>query len=255
MFETHGVETGVRAWMQKLAIMRHSQVVVISDALKRLLIDKFNCPASKFIVLPDAASNVTAINVQEHIAEPKNQKIGYFGHVYPGRGIEVVTTLAKKFPDVDFYVVGGEPNLVAEFRDRYREKNLVISGHLQNIVARSIMQEMDVLLMPYQKVVSIGLSGSDTSQWMSPLKMFEYMSSQVAIVSSDLPVIREVLVDKKNCLLVPPDDFDGWLGAVERLLNDSEYRAELANEAFLNFQTKYTWKHRAKAISIALKRL
>ena len=106
--------------------------------------------------------------------------------------------------------------------------------------------------MPYQKVVSIGPIGSDSSQWMSPLKMFEYMSSNVAIVSSDLPVIREILHNNENCLLVSPNDYNGWKQAVTKLLQNETLRARLAREAFKDFQTKYTWKHRAKTLSDAL---
>ena len=254
IFECHGIEVGIKAVLQKFIISRHTNTIVISDALRCLLMDKFNLAEDKFLVLHDAASQVEAINVDGYIVESKKQKIGYFGHVYPGRGIEVVSYLAEKFSDVDFYVVGGEPDLVATLSKENHHKNLIFVGHVSNVVARSLMREMDILLMPYQKVVSIGPLGSDTSKWMSPLKMFEYMSSQVAIVSSDLPVIREVLQANKNCLLVPPDDHVAWWEAVEKLLKDESYRAGLARRAFKDFQKKYTWKQRAKAIRGSLKR-
>lgn len=254
IFECHGIEVGIKALLQKFIIFRHVHTIVISDALKCLLMDKFNLAEDKFLVLHDAASHVETINVDGYIVEPERQKIGYFGHVYPGRGIEVVSYLAEKFNDVDFYVVGGEPDLVATFSKENQHKNLIFVGHVSNIVARSLMQEMDILLMPYQKVVSIGPRGSDTSQWMSPLKMFEYMSSQVAIASSDLPVIREVLQANKNCLLVPPDDHVAWWEAVDKLLKDETCRAELASTAFKEFREKYTWKQRAKAIRGSLER-
>ena len=64
--------------------------------------------------------------------------------------------------------------------------------------------------MPYQRNVSIGIKGSNTADWMSPLKLFEYMSSGVPIISSDLPVLREILEDRRNALLVPPKNFDSW---------------------------------------------
>ena len=47
--------------------------------------------------------------------------------------------------------------------------------------------------MPYQRNVGIGTKNSDTSNWMSPMKMFEYMSTGVPIVSSDLPVLKKFL--------------------------------------------------------------
>ena len=38
----------------------------------------------------------------------------------------------------------------------------------------------------------------DTSQFMSPIKIFEYMSHKKSIVASDLPVIRGIKREKFN---------------------------------------------------------
>jgi hypothetical protein len=61
---------------------------------------------------------------------------------------------------------------------------------------------MDALLMPYQKHVSIDLSSVDASKWISPMKMFEYLSSGALIISSNIPVLLEVLIDNDTCLFV-----------------------------------------------------
>ena len=58
--------------------------------------------------------------------------------------------------------------------------------------------------MPYQAKVSIGVKGHDTGRWMSPMKMFEYMAAGVPVISSDLAVLREILINEKNALLVSP---------------------------------------------------
>jgi hypothetical protein len=50
----------------------------------------------------------------------------------------------------------------------------------------------DVLLMPYSRSISAS-SGQDIAEVINPMKMFEYMASRRAIVSADLPSIREVL--------------------------------------------------------------
>ena len=47
--------------------------------------------------------------------------------------------------------------------------------------------------MPYPRSI-FGSSGSaDSAAVASPMKMFEYMAVERAIITSDLPVIREVL--------------------------------------------------------------
>ena len=79
------------------------------------------------------------------------------------------------------------------------------------------MSSVDLLLMPYQNKVSIGVRGQDTSRWMSPMKMFEYMAAGQAIVASDLPVLREILVHKHNAILTKADDVIEWETAIKML--------------------------------------
>jgi glycosyltransferase involved in cell wall biosynthesis len=107
---------------------------------------------------------------------------------------------------------------------------------------------MDVLLMPYQRHVSIGLKGHDTAGWMSPMKMFEYLASGVPLISSDLPALREVLRHEGNCLLVPPDDVAGWLEALDRLLGDPAFSTSIGLRARTECLEEFTWEVRARKI-------
>ena len=87
-----------------------------------------------------------------------------------------------------------------------KSKNLIYMGYFRNKDARKLMSCMDALLMPYQNKVSIGKTKSDTSKWMSPMKMFEYLASGVPVFSSNLPVLQEILIDNVNVFLVSPED-------------------------------------------------
>ena len=80
------------------------------------------------------------------------------------------------------------------------------------------------------------------------MKMFEYMSSNNPIISSDLPVLREVLTHNYNCLLCTPDNTDDWLFALDRICNDTSLAQTLSQNAFNDYDTKYTWKKRASTI-------
>ena len=82
------------------------------------------------------------------------------------------------------------------------------------------MSRCDVLLMPYQRKVSIGDHSADTSRWMSPMKMFEYMAAKKPFISSDLDVLREVLTDEVNALLVDPENVKAWDKALKRLISN-----------------------------------
>ena len=65
-----------------------------------------------------------------------------------------------------------------------------------------------------RKVSILRNSDSDTGKFMSPLKIFEYMSHKKAIIASDLPVIREVL-NERNSVLVKSDDINLWINVLK----------------------------------------
>ena len=104
----------------------------------------------------------------------------------------------------------------------------------------------DILLAPYQQNLQIANKGENTSGFMSPLKIFEYMAAKKAIICSDLPVLREVLNDS-NAILVSPLKIQEWIAAIEKLMDD-RIRARFAASAYDDVKKNYTWNKRAHNI-------
>ncbi|MFC2156960.1 glycosyltransferase family 4 protein [Acidobacteriota bacterium] len=176
--------------------------------------------------------------------------VGYAGSLFPGRGGEVILPLARSFPDVRFLVVGGEGEYLERFQQETVRTNLtnVISiGFVPHSSVPGYLSACDVLLMPYQRAVLHRQSRHDTVQYMSPLKMFEYLASGVPVISSRLPALEEVLQDGKNSLLVEPDRIEAWKEALNKLLSDRIYGKVLANQAKKDV-TSYSWMERARLI-------
>ena len=78
------------------------------------------------------------------------------------------------------------------------------------------------------------------------MKLFEYLSVGVPIISSNISVLKEVLIDSENCLLVEPDDVNAWSDALQRIISNVELEEKLGFNAHSLYKDKYTWKHRAK---------
>jgi glycosyltransferase involved in cell wall biosynthesis len=80
---------------------------------------------------------------------------------------------------------------------------------------------------------------------MSPLKMFEYMAMNRAIIASDLPVLREVL-DNKTAMMVEPDKATAWIHAL-KTLRDENARTQISAAA-AQLALRYDWRRRAEHI-------
>jgi glycosyltransferase involved in cell wall biosynthesis len=142
--------------------------------------------------------------------------------------------------------VGGRQEDVNSWRERLAAENIsniTLTGFVENSQLPLFQAAADILLMPYESVIT-GSSGGNSSTYASPMKMFEYMASKRAIISSDLPVIREVL-NHSNAMLCPAGDIEAWSEALGSLIYDEDRRHALAGQAWLDVQ-QYTWLERAR---------
>jgi len=67
----------------------------------------------------------------------------------------------------------------------------------------------------------------EVTTYASPLKLFEYMALNRAIVAPDAPNIREVLVHRQDSLLFEPESPKSLGDAIRLLVRDAELRARL----------------------------
>ena len=59
-------------------------------------------------------------------------------------------------------------------------------------------------------------------QNLSPMKLFEYMSTGVPLISSNLIVLKEILKDNHNCLLAEEQSVEEWNNSIIKLLKDKD---------------------------------
>lgn len=227
--------------------LRH--LVAISAVLRDDVVAAYPGAGTRTVVAHDAADPVSArAEAGSPTAGPL--KVGYIGHLYPGKGFEMVPLLARRAPYAIFHVVGGDPGTVAQLRDSGSlPENIVLHGFKPYGEAEELRLSCDVLIAPFQKRIAVTSEGkSDIARWTSPLKIFEYMASGKPILCSDLPVLREVLDHERTALLLPPDDADAWAAALQRLASDRELGRRLGAAARDRFMECHTWQMRARAV-------
>jgi glycosyltransferase involved in cell wall biosynthesis len=162
--------------------------------------------------------------------------------------MQVLEDLAKTFPGVNFLWVGGAPPAVEEWRGRLASQgltNVSLTGFVENTRLPLYQAAADVLLMPYERVIE-GSSGGNSAEICSPMKMFEYMAAGRAILSSDLPVLHEVL-DTDTAIFCPPEEPSAWERALSGLLENPLAREAMGRRAALAVE-QYTWLSRAAKI-------
>ena len=107
------------------------------------------------------------------------------------------------------------------------------------------MRAADVLVLPNTAL-------EDASKYeTSPVKLFEYLSSGVPVVASDLPSIRDIVTDKEVCFFTPddPKDLAGKIQSIWTEETVAESRA-IAGKAYAK---SCSWEARSLHIGRLIK--
>ncbi len=170
----------------------------------------------------------------------------YTGHFYAGRGMDLLFRLALELPDVAFLWVGGKPEDVTAWQTRVDEaglRNVTLTGFVPKMKLPLYQAAGDVLLMPYENDIA-GSSGGNSAEICSPMKMFDYLATGRVIITSDLPVLHEVL-NTGNAVFCPPNNVDSWAATIRMLRSDPAQARMLADQARRD-ALQYSWQNRAK---------
>ena len=260
VFEIHIQPTGLLGplWHRVFAILHgRKRLVSITRALVNMLERDYNMrlEPDEVLIAPNGVdlerfgSLPTPSDARNQIGLREDPTVMCTGHLYAGRGAELFLALAKSIPRAHFVWVGGRPEEVNTWKQRADAEsisNITFTGFIANRELPLYQAAADILLMPYSRSI-MGSSGTaDSASVASPMKMFEYMAAGRAIVTSDLPVIREVL-NESNAVFCEPDDVGDWSPEVESLLGDEARRAELGSQARRDVEG-YTWLARAEKV-------
>lgn len=250
IYETHSPPSGPLDRAVDRILFRHRGflgLVVTSKPLRAAYLSSFpNLSPTQVLVAPDAADAVAWESTPSHSSG--RFQVGYVGHLYAGRGGELMIELARLLPEADFHLVGGRAEDIDYLKGFGPPKNLTFHGHRPPADLASYYQGFDAVLAPYQRRVAVSGGSGNTAEWMSPLKLFEYMSWGKPIIASDLPVLHEVLQHEQTALLVAPDDAAAWARALRHLMDRPQERATMGQNAHQSFLENYTWKGRASRI-------
>ncbi len=223
-------------------------VVCISEALARRL-EQDGVPAAKLFVSRDAI-DMERFEPRLSKAEaraacglaPDRPLVCHAGHLFRGRGIETVIDAAAALEDVDFVFAGGYPEDVAYYQrtvDAKGLRNVRFLGFIPHALVPAHLFAADVLVMPYTTETS-------THEFMSPMKMFEYMAADRPVVASRFPVLQEVLAEDE-ALYVPPGDAPALADGIRALLADQSRGRAMAARALAKSRA-LTWHARAEGI-------
>ena len=249
VFEAHDFTSRVtplhHRWWKRVA-----RIVTVTTGLKNVFASH-GVPEEKMIVAHDGVDEAT-FAVRETKAEARAE-LGlpsdaflaiYTGHLYAYKGADdLLEAAASVPPHVRILFVGGRPDDLARLKARAAElhaTNVIFAGRVPHAKIPTYLRAADAAVLPTR--------GTDrhASEFLSPLKLFEYLAAGKALVATDLPSAREVLSDA-TAAFVPPSDPAALAKALSGLAASSDRVAVMERES-LRLAAKHSWTQRAQDV-------
>ena len=105
-----------------------------------------------------------------------------------------------------------------------------------------ILRTFDVGLLP--------LPNDQFSQGKSPIKGLQYLASGAAVVLSPVGAAGEMFSDETTGLFAR--NHEGWVTALQKLINDGKLRQELARQGRRTFEERFSLAANAPQFAAAL---
>jgi len=244
--------TGLLRWNAKRQFRYNlraaDRIICVSEQLKSHLLKKWQIPAEKILVFSNG------VDVEQFQPNPEANKsvraslgiveeplILFVGNFYEWHDVGVLLDslpiVLAKHPQLRLVLVGdGSTRRDMEKRaaDLGVSHAVRFTGLIPHADVPRYMASADVAVVPYPKM--------DQENWLSPLKLFEYMASGRAIVASSVGQVADILQQEKNGLLIPPGDVTAMATAIKRLIADEDLRMRLGWQAREDAVRKHSWK-------------
>jgi glycosyltransferase involved in cell wall biosynthesis len=168
----------------------------------------------------------------------------YFGALQPWQGLDTALRTLARLDDLDDLHLVVCASVHRRKAKPYR-KLAARLGVADRVHWRFALPEHE--LAPWREHALASLAplrdcARNVAQGCAPLKVLESMASGVPVLASDLPVVRELMEDGGQGLLVPPDRPGELARAVRTLLDFPERSAAMGAAGRARVEDRFTWR-------------
>ncbi len=215
--------------------------IVQTRFAKESLTQYFHCDSEKISIIPNPIDlsefhfELDRNNKRELIGIPnKDITIVCIANLKPGKGLEELLIAYERcfpeFPQTQLLFVGDGPlhkalqKKIEKFQSR---NNIHFLGRRDDV--RELLRISDVFILP---TYSEGMSNA----------LLEAMASELAIITTDIEVNKELIKDNISGLLVPIQNSQAITDKMKLLIQNKDARITLGEQAYQNIVKKFEIK-------------
>lgn len=205
-------------------------VVATSNYLLGTLRDRYELPA-RTQVIPNSVDS-QFFDVPLDRSEPN--RVIYAGSFQHWKGVDLAVAAMRELPGFQLEVFGGTQEQIAALRSD-APANAKFHGYTPQSEIRIALARASIALIPNRLAPK-------SSLYTFPMKLLEYAAAGRMVVSSDLPVLRELKLGEW-ARVVPAED----TATLARAIRESQPSLRLRSQA-RDWARNFTWDTQAKAL-------
>jgi glycosyltransferase involved in cell wall biosynthesis len=223
-------------------------IICVSETARQNLNSSWNVPFDKMVVFPNAAdvhkfapNQEARLKIRTSLGINDQLLFIFVGSFYKwhdvGTLIKAFALLLESNPEARLVLVGEG----AQHKEMMQLANelcishaVIFTGKVAHTAVPSLLNAADIAVAPYPMM--------NKAMWLSPLKLFEYMASGLAVIATNVGQLNEVIKNGENGLLVSPEDHQALASALRKLVEDSLLRSQLARQARVDALHNYSWE-------------
>lgn len=230
--------------LEKMAVKRALKIIVVSNPMKDFIISEWNVPEEKIVVIPNGYSE-SKLRMFQDVGE-EDGIVSFIGRLHPKLDIDKFIGVGKLLKNIggSLYIIGDGPirNLLEQkIKKNDLINNVVLTGHLPDIEAYTLLAKSRVAIFPLK------ISKSINTEAMNPVKVFDYAALGKAMVLDDLSEMCKIFKESNAALVSDPTDHEKFIENVRILLDDKNLRKRLGSNA-KKLVKDYTWEKQGEKI-------
>lgn len=223
-------------WVESLPIRAAAAVVPVCDALAeqagKYRRDNIYTLKDISLVSNSRDLHVEDLRTKYSIGGPL---LMYIGNLEKYQGIDLMldgfVLFARNNSSATLVIIGGEEDDISAYQ-KFRvesgvSRQIIFAGKRPVSMIDAYMKQADVLISPRTEGVN------------TPMKIYSYLDSGVAVLATDLPTHNQVMSSNTACLVSPSPE--ALAAGIEKLISCDDYRCSLATSAKMLIASEHSY--------------
>ncbi len=225
-------------WMYK-TVFKNSIIIHPSEILLKKELENLKLVNIKTFIIPNTCMLFSYSKIKSEKNKNGIVKILFFSNLLPEKGLmvllEAIKNISDKVHNYELKVYGNyyrttEVNRYIRFiSENNLSEKVFIMGPCFNKEKERVFLESDIFVFP-----------SFFSEECFPLVILEAMQAKLAIISSSVGAVPEIIEDGVDGLLVEPKDYLLLASKIQLLVNNKKLRYQLGNKASDKYLKQYS---------------